>query len=101
MSEVTSTYLTVVYDANTTKMMFVDKEGKTAFSAPAGVEVRVPTTPLEISNLSHQSLVSTAPVIQLPGMASLPMPVIEQLPSGTVEQFAASIGFRLVLQPIT
>lgn len=91
---VPSDYLTVVYDANTLKTVFVDKDGKTAYSAPAGMAVRVPTTPKEISTIFHQSVSSTALVIQLPPIASLPIPVISTLPSGTVEQFASSVGFR-------
>ena len=78
----------------TSRVFFVNKDGKKSTRAPTGVKVRMPTDMARLSNLSYHEKASTVEVVAVPVNQTIPTPVINALPSGPIEYFSSAIGFH-------
>ena len=87
-------YVVIFMDQVTNKIFFVNGDGMKSTRAPAGVKVRVPTYMAKLLTPGYHEKASTVEVVALPVTYTIPMPLINSLPSGPVESFASTIGFH-------
>ena len=87
-------YVVLCIDPVTSRVFFVNKDGKKSTRAPTGVLVRIPTDMARLSNLSYHEKASTVEVVAVPVNQTIPTPVINALPSGPIEYFSSAIGFH-------
>ena len=89
-----SSYVVLCMDPVSSRIYFVSEDGRKSTQAPAGAKVRVPTDMKRMTSMSYHEKNVTVEVSTLPITYTIPVTLINALPSGPVELFASSVGFH-------
>ena len=84
-------HLTLCIDRENGRPLFVDREGKVATSAPSGTPLRM-DYPRPFSTI-YSKVEDSSLVERLPPSTVMPTQKIKQMSTGTLEQYAAELGF--------
>ena len=76
------------------KILYINADNKSSSAAPLGYQVRIPMNPVAWNAMAYQERKDTVEVVTLPTSYTIPTPLIATWPSGPVELYASSIGFR-------
>ena len=87
-------YLTMLWDPNKSRPVYLNRENKLALTAKGGMAIRVPFAPERISTMSFLDTANSAPVDPLQVESSIPAPVVKSFNSGAPEEYAANLGWR-------
>ena len=88
--------VTMGMSQDTGKVFYINAEGKSSTSAPAGYPVRAPRAQKAVdwNSTAYLRKEESIEVIALPLQSTIPIPLITSMPSGPIESFSHSIGFR-------
>ena len=87
-------YVVLCLDPVTSRVYFINEEGKKSTRAPAGGKVRVPTDMARLVTMLYHERSVTVEVGAIPVSYTIPTPLIISLPPGPIESFASAIGFH-------
>jgi len=87
-------YVVMCTDPDNGKVFYVDSQNKKSSMAPTGYPVRVPLSPLAWNSMMYQDKKDSVEVLTLPFSQTIPTPLISSWPSGPIESYAHTIGFR-------
>ena len=90
-------HLMVIWDVDRARPVFIDRDLRQSLTAKAGMAVRVPFSPQEISTSVYLATANSAPVAPLQPAMALPTPLVQSWPGGGSEEYAARIGWRYTL----
>ena len=89
-----SDYVTMVYDGNKARPIYIDRDLKQSFTAKTGMAIRTPYTQPDMSTPAFLATSKSVPVNPLPVSMVIPTPVITAWPGGAAEEYAAILGWR-------
>ena len=87
-------YLTMLWDVNRSRPIYLDRDNRMSFTAKGGMDIRVPFAPEKISTLAYLDTANSVPVVPIQVEASIPTPVVKSFDSGSTEEYAANLGWR-------
>ena len=87
-------YVTMLWDVNSARPVYLNKDNKLSFTAKGGSAIRVPFAPEKLSSMVFLDLANSAPVEPLSVEHCIPAPVIKMFDSGAPEEYAANLGWR-------